>query len=749
MLERVSQNSEDTNDDIKKNNNIEQLINETVKTNLFKRDIENTIEKKILYENPLIFTVDNYLSNEECEHFIKLSKDKLKRAVVSGSKKGDISNGRTGKNCWVNHNTNDKTYSIGKRISKLINHPLENSERYQVIYYDKTQEYRKHYDTWDHDYSEKTLRCITYGGSRLITVLCYLNDVEEGGETKFTKLNLSVKPRKGRILVFENTHKNTNIKHPLSEHAGTPVIKGEKWAFNLWFRECSSKMLYKDFNPEYYKKGEIIMKEKIKEQVKTLQQQNSDNKIFYKELSRNYSLNNNFKLLNNVNPNIWETTDFISNEVNDKITSLISLDNKTTKNSFWIKKEQLPNLVKKIEKITNINSEFYENFNAIVYGKEYIHSSFLDAYDLKTDRGVKHCTKLGQRIYTIVIFLDKDIIYNFSKLIYKYNSKKNSILLYKNTNDNDNYRNNDMSHSLINTNNNSSIVLNLYIREKTRENKFILGNNTLLNINQKKEEKEIQNIKLEISEIEDYNLTYNMLFSDFKEKKINKTWKYESLTFTHKLPIEIFTYFLKQLDEEKSKYDNRSLINSDVINKTYDFDEYNPVSQNNILKEGVIDIFTKIYNSAIKKKIFPLGDRQSNRYKAHNESLARVLQYEILPVIEKITDKKLKPTYTYTSFYVKGADLPSHTDRPECQYTVSFVIDKPKSSSWNIYVDPKNQPIKNKGRCKALSSKEECIPVDCESNGLMIFCGEDHAHFREKLEYEYYNILLLHYRKIN
>ena len=32
-----------------------------------------------------------------------------------------------------------------------------------------------------------------------------------------------------------------------------PVIKGEKYAFNLWFRECPSKKLYSEFNPEYYK----------------------------------------------------------------------------------------------------------------------------------------------------------------------------------------------------------------------------------------------------------------------------------------------------------------------------------------------------------------------------------------------------------------------------------------------------------------------------------------------------------------
>ena len=133
---------------------------------------------------------------------------------------------------------------------------MENAERFQIIHYDKTQEYRRHYDSWAHDYSEKSLRCVKYGGFRLLTALCYLNDVEEGGGTNFPKLNITVKPKKGRILVFQNTYEGTNNRHIMSEHAGMPVIKGEKWAFNLWFRECPKNLLYKDFNPEYYK-GEI------------------------------------------------------------------------------------------------------------------------------------------------------------------------------------------------------------------------------------------------------------------------------------------------------------------------------------------------------------------------------------------------------------------------------------------------------------------------------------------------------------
>ena len=304
-----------------------------------------------------------------------------------------------------------------------------------------------------------------------------------------------------------------------------------------------------------------------------------------------------------------------------------------------------------------------------------------------------------------------------------------------------------MIHSIANNNENDAIILNLYVREKSRKNKSLLNDANIVTMIDESVEK---NINLEISEVksqENYMETYEKLFQDLQKNKVNRSWNNKSLTFTHKLKHEVFLQFLNDINNEKNKYENRCLVNEELLEKEYVFDQYHPVSVNNVLKTNVNDIFKTLYKNAIKENVFPLGDRQSNRYKSHNESAARVLHYEILPLIEKITNKKLEPTYTYTSFYVEGADLPSHTDRPECQFTVSFVVDKPDGANWNIYVDPKNQPVKNKGRCKSLSEKEDCISVDCDANGLMIFCGEDHAHFREKLTHEYYNILLLHYRE--
>ena len=143
-------------------------------------------------EDPLVETTDNFLTDEECAHFINISKNNLERAKVSYEKEGKLSNGRTGYNTWLEHNHDNITYKIGQKIANKVGLPLENAEKFQIIYYNKNQEYRQHYDSWEHNGSDKTLRCMKWGGARMKTALCYLNDVTKGGGTKMTKLNITV-----------------------------------------------------------------------------------------------------------------------------------------------------------------------------------------------------------------------------------------------------------------------------------------------------------------------------------------------------------------------------------------------------------------------------------------------------------------------------------------------------------------------------------------------------------------------------
>ena len=125
---------------------------------------------------------------------------------------------------------------LGKRIADLIGFPLKNAESYQVVYYTGGTQYNDHHDAFDHE-TEEGRKHLERGGQRIYTALGYLNDVEEGGATEFKDLNISVKPKKGSLLVWKNILPGTTKLHPDSLHAGRPVTKGEKYAFNLWFRE--------------------------------------------------------------------------------------------------------------------------------------------------------------------------------------------------------------------------------------------------------------------------------------------------------------------------------------------------------------------------------------------------------------------------------------------------------------------------------------------------------------------------------
>ena len=117
-------------------------------------------------------------------------------------------------------------------------------------------------------------------------------------------------------------------------------------------------------------------------------------------------------------------------------------------------------------------------------------------------------------------------------------------------------------------------------------------------------------------------------------------------------------------------------LNKENLKKEYQFSEYEGAVVNNTIDSSLLNLFKEYIKNNITNKAYEFKDRQSDRWKANDEPLSRFLHYELLPLIEKISGRKLKPSYTYLCGYVNGADLPSHTDRKECEYTVSFLIEK-------------------------------------------------------------------------
>ena len=186
----------------------------------------------------MISIVHDFMTEYECEHILQHSLASLESSkVASPDGKGMEHEGRTGSNTWLPHHTNDVILGVANRISDTVRMPLENAEPFQVVHYKEGQEYDYHWDSFDENDEGYNDLYMGQMGQRMITVLGYLRDVPKGGETGFNRLGVQVQPKRGTIVIWYNVEPDTNKREILSQHAGLPVLEGEKYAFNLWFRE--------------------------------------------------------------------------------------------------------------------------------------------------------------------------------------------------------------------------------------------------------------------------------------------------------------------------------------------------------------------------------------------------------------------------------------------------------------------------------------------------------------------------------
>jgi prolyl 4-hydroxylase len=175
-----------------------------------------------------LYEIDNILSCEECDRLIKYSKNKeLSDSTIFNNYNSIVNNTRKSKTTWFKLNENEVVSKCSNIAKQLTNKNDNNLENLQLVYYSIGGYFQPHYD------ATKNTDMDTIVKSREYTLLIYLNDVEEGGETLFPYLNLEIKPKKGKGILFRTLDDDDRII-PESLHGGKPVIKGDKWICNKW-----------------------------------------------------------------------------------------------------------------------------------------------------------------------------------------------------------------------------------------------------------------------------------------------------------------------------------------------------------------------------------------------------------------------------------------------------------------------------------------------------------------------------------
>lgn len=186
------------------------------------------VRSEVLSTAPTVAISRGFLSANECDYLVRHSESRMQQALIVDPSSGKLVPhpvrvcdaalfGVLSEDLVVN--------AINRRIARFSGTPADHGEPLQLLRYRPGGEYRAHIDAIPGVINQ-----------RQCTVLIYLNDGYEGGQTKFVETNLTVQGVKGDALLFLNITKDSQAD-ALSKHAGLPVRRGVKFLATRWIRQ--------------------------------------------------------------------------------------------------------------------------------------------------------------------------------------------------------------------------------------------------------------------------------------------------------------------------------------------------------------------------------------------------------------------------------------------------------------------------------------------------------------------------------
>jgi|TARA_R110002020_G_scaffold30985_3_gene97202 hypothetical protein len=119
-------------------------------------------------------------------------------------------------------------------------------------------------------------------------------------------------------------------------------------------------------------------------------------------------------------------------------------------------------------------------------------------------------------------------------------------------------------------------------------------------------------------------------------------------------------------------------------------------------------------------------------YSHYADIVMETLLEKVRPRMEKETNLKLIPTYSYARIYKTGDVLKRHKDRFSCEISATMFLG---GESWELYIEPSGQ--ENKKGIKVIQKRGD----------ILIYSGCELEHWREAFKGKNCCQVFLHYNK--
>jgi prolyl 4-hydroxylase len=185
---------------------------------------------KVPVDGAEIFAVGDFLDARECAHLVRLIDEVARPSELTRDIEDDY---RTSYSGDVDR-LDPVVRTVERRLYDLIGIDASWGETIQGQRYHPGQQFKEHCDWFDTNAAYWATEYAS-GGQRSWTGMVYLNDVEDGGVTAFTRLGVTIPPQAGSLLLWNNNLPGGTVNWD-TMHAALPVVSGVKYIITKWFR---------------------------------------------------------------------------------------------------------------------------------------------------------------------------------------------------------------------------------------------------------------------------------------------------------------------------------------------------------------------------------------------------------------------------------------------------------------------------------------------------------------------------------
>ena len=193
-------------------------------------DAHASTEKLGALEDFAVYSASDVIDRADADELLRLAEDQWTASAAAGDATNDY---RTSETASLRDDASRASKAVDRvaaRAAALFGLPRSCCETLQLVRYASPAAfYKPHLDCLEEAGQ------VLLGGQRVGTVLVYLNDVADGGATRFPALGLEVAPRELQAVAWANVRAD-GVPDVRARHEALPTTGELKVAVNCWVR---------------------------------------------------------------------------------------------------------------------------------------------------------------------------------------------------------------------------------------------------------------------------------------------------------------------------------------------------------------------------------------------------------------------------------------------------------------------------------------------------------------------------------